>query len=74
MVGLLEQYFGNLVDYGFTAAMEDDLDEIAAGDEEALPWLTRFYFGDGRAATAPADGGDGRAGTGDGPAAPAGWG
>jgi DNA topoisomerase-1 len=47
VVGLLERYFGDLVDYGFTAAMEDDLDEIAAGREEALPWLTRFYFGSG---------------------------
>ncbi len=46
VVGLLERYFGDLVDYGFTAAMEDDLDEIAQGDKEALPWLTRFYFGD----------------------------
>ncbi len=45
VVGLLERYFGNLVDYGFTAAMEDDLDEIASGTEEVLPWLTRFYFG-----------------------------
>ena len=45
VVGLLERYFGDLVDYGFTAAMEDDLDEIAAGREESLPWLTRFYFG-----------------------------
>ena len=45
VVGLLERYFGELVDYGFTASMEDDLDEIAAGREEALPWLTRFYFG-----------------------------
>jgi DNA topoisomerase I len=45
VVGLLERYFGNLVDYGFTATMEDDLDDIAAGTEEALPWLTRFYFG-----------------------------
>jgi DNA topoisomerase-1 len=45
VVGLLERYFGELVDYGFTAAMEDDLDEIASGREEALPWLTRFYFG-----------------------------
>ncbi len=45
MVGLLEQYFADLVDYGFTASMEDDLDEIAAGNEESLPWLTRFYFG-----------------------------
>ncbi len=45
VVGLLERYFGDLVDYGFTAAMENDLDEIAGGREEALPWLTRFYFG-----------------------------
>ena len=45
VVGLLERYFGDLVDYGFTASMEDDLDEIAAGRGEALPWLTRFYFG-----------------------------
>jgi DNA topoisomerase I len=45
VVGLLERYFGDLVDYGFTASMENDLDEIAEGREEALPWLTRFYFG-----------------------------
>jgi DNA topoisomerase-1 len=48
VVGLLERYFPDLVDYGFTAAMEDDLDEIARGAEEALPWLTRFYFGEDR--------------------------
>jgi len=46
VVGLLERYFGDLVDYGFTAAMEDDLDAIAQGDTEVLPWLTRFYFGE----------------------------
>ncbi|HMK99659.1 MAG TPA: type I DNA topoisomerase, partial [Acidimicrobiales bacterium] len=46
VVGLLEQYFGDLVDYNFTASMEDDLDEIAQGAQEALPWLTRFYFGE----------------------------
>ncbi len=45
VVGLLERYFADLVDYGFTASMEDDLDAIASGDEESLPWLTRFYFG-----------------------------
>ncbi len=45
--GLLERHFGMLVDYGFTAAMEDDLDQIASGASEALPWLTRFYFGEG---------------------------
>jgi DNA topoisomerase-1 len=47
VVGLLERYFSDLVDYGFTASMEDDLDAIASGDEESLPWLTRFYFGAG---------------------------
>ena len=45
VVGLLERYFADLVDYGFTASMEDDLDAIASGNEESLPWLTRFYFG-----------------------------
>jgi DNA topoisomerase-1 len=50
VVGLLERYFGPLVDYGFTAAMEDDLDRIASGANEALPWLTRFYFGADRGA------------------------
>jgi DNA topoisomerase-1 len=45
VVGLLEQYFTELVDYGFTASMEDDLDAIAAGEEEYIPWLSRFYFG-----------------------------
>ncbi len=54
VVGLLERYFANLVDYNFTASMENDLDEIAEGHEEALPWLTRFYFGD---AAAGGDGG-----------------
>ncbi len=47
VVGLLERYFGDLVDYGFTASMEDDLDAIASGTAESLPWLTQFYFGTG---------------------------
>ena len=47
VIGLLEQHFGELVDYGFTASMEEDLDGIASGDREAVPWLTRFYFGNG---------------------------
>jgi DNA topoisomerase-1 len=42
---LLEEHFATLVDYSFTAKMEDDLDEIANGTEEAVPWLERFYFG-----------------------------
>ncbi len=45
VTGLLERYFSYLVDYGFTASMEDDLDAIADAREESLPWLTRFYFG-----------------------------
>jgi DNA topoisomerase-1 len=48
VVGLLERHFGDLVDYGFTASMEDDLDEIADGHEETVPWLSRFYFGNGK--------------------------
>jgi DNA topoisomerase-1 len=47
VIGLLEQHFGKLVDYDFTARMEDDLDRIAAGDEERVSWLRRFYYGDG---------------------------
>jgi DNA topoisomerase-1 len=46
VVALLEKHFPQLVDYSFTAAMEDDLDRIATGDEESVPWLTTFYFGD----------------------------
>ena len=47
VVTLLEQHFPDVVDYAFTARMEDDLDGIANGDEEAVPWLSRFYFGNG---------------------------
>ena len=47
VVNLLERHFEQLVDFDFTARMEDDLDRIAAGDEERVAWLTRFYFGDG---------------------------
>jgi len=46
VVGLLEKHFPQLVDYSFTASMENDLDRIAAGEEESVPWLTAFYFGD----------------------------
>jgi len=48
VVNLLERHFADLVDYEFTARMEDDLDGIAAGSEESLPWLSRFYFGNGK--------------------------
>ena len=43
---LLEQHFPRLVDYDFTASMEQDLDRIAGGNEQRVAWLQRFYFGD----------------------------
>ena len=45
VVTLLEQHFAQLVDYDFTARMEDALDEIARGEAARVPWLRRFYFG-----------------------------
>jgi len=42
---LLEKHFGRLVDYDFTALLEDDLDRIAEGDENRVDWLSRFYRG-----------------------------
>jgi len=49
---LLEENFTELVDYDFTASMEADLDRIAAGQEDRIDWLTRFYFGQGSQALA----------------------
>jgi DNA topoisomerase-1 len=46
VVNLLEKHFAHLVDYDFTARMEDALDEIARGEAARVPWLRRFYFGD----------------------------
>ena len=46
VITLLERHFGQLVDYEFTAQMEDALDEISRGEAERVPWLRRFYFGD----------------------------
>jgi DNA topoisomerase-1 len=47
VVNLLEQHFRQLVDFDFTARMEDDLDAIADGRQERVGWLQRFYFGSG---------------------------
>jgi DNA topoisomerase-1 len=47
VVNLLEQHFTHLVDYEFTARMEDDLDEIAGGRQQRVPWLHKFWFGNG---------------------------
>jgi DNA topoisomerase-1 len=51
VVNLLSLYFKDLVDYEFTAQMEDDLDQIASGEMELEPWLQRFYFGNKTATT-----------------------
>jgi len=45
VVRLLEQHFADLVDYDFTAALEDDLDAIARGEQKRTDWLKDFYFG-----------------------------
>ncbi|MFE4726268.1 type I DNA topoisomerase [Microbacterium sp. NPDC056736] len=45
VVRLLEQHFADLVDYDFTAALEDDLDAIARGEQKREDWLKEFYFG-----------------------------
>ncbi|MFJ4617344.1 type I DNA topoisomerase [Streptomyces sp. NPDC088812] len=63
VVNLLEKHFGRLVDYDFTAKMEDDLDRIARGEAQSVPWLKRFYFGEGEGAGI---GGAAEAGNGDG--------
>ncbi|MEV4758228.1 type I DNA topoisomerase [Micromonospora sp. NPDC049559] len=45
VVGLLERHYPRLIDYNFTASMENELDEIAGGDHAAVDFLTAFYFG-----------------------------
>jgi DNA topoisomerase-1 len=47
VVNLLTQHFGALVEYDFTARMEDDLDEIAGGRLGREPFLHQFWFGNG---------------------------
>ena len=47
IVGLMEQHFSWLIDYDFTADMEEDLDRIARGEADMREWLSRFYFGSG---------------------------
>ncbi|MFJ7155136.1 type I DNA topoisomerase [Streptomyces sp. NPDC101118] len=65
VVNLLEKHFGRLVDYDFTAKMEDDLDRIARGEAQSVPWLKRFYFGEG-SGEGTAAGSAAEAGNGDG--------
>jgi len=51
VVNLLQMYFADLVDYQFTAEMENQLDDIADGRQDLEPWLRKFYFGDPDATT-----------------------
>ncbi|MBW4029188.1 MAG: type I DNA topoisomerase [Acidobacteria bacterium] len=51
VVNLLQTYFADLVDYQFTAEMENQLDDIADGRQDLEPWLHKFYFGDPAATT-----------------------
>jgi len=45
VTGLLETHFTKLVDYEFTASMEEDLDKIASGEAGRVDWLTDFFYG-----------------------------
>jgi DNA topoisomerase-1 len=47
VVALLEEHLAGLVDYQFTAQMEDDLDAISRGEREHVDYLKSFYFGNG---------------------------
>ncbi|MEJ5867509.1 type I DNA topoisomerase [Pseudokineococcus sp. 5B2Z-1] len=68
---LLEEHFGQLVDYRFTASMEEELDRIAAGAEERRRWLSRFYYGpEGLGGGAGDDDGPDAAGARSGPRGP----
>ena len=53
---LLEENLARLVDYDFTAVMEEDLDAIAAGEKDRVAWLTQFYFGPGASGAAEVSG------------------
>ena len=56
---LLEEHFARLVDYAFTAEMEDVLDEIADGHAERLAVLSEFYFGSPKGSSTGPDEGEG---------------
>jgi DNA topoisomerase-1 len=60
VVQLLERHFAAEVDYSFTARMENDLDEIATGSRERIPFLQAFWFGNGALEAAGGGNGDGR--------------
>lgn len=57
VVKLLEEHFGTLVDYEFTADMEAGLDRIAAGNTDRVHWLSDFYYGKSGSFDTPAEDG-----------------
>jgi DNA topoisomerase I len=66
VINLLEGHFSAEVDYSFTARMENDLDEIAAGELERVPFLRAFWFGTGASGNGDQAGGNGVATRGNG--------
>jgi DNA topoisomerase I len=46
VVRLMKEHFTELIDFNFTAAVEEDLDAIARGEKQKVEWLKHFYFGD----------------------------
>jgi DNA topoisomerase-1 len=48
VIRLLEEHFGRLVSYEFTAQMEDALDDVAGGRRDRNTELAEFYFGSGQ--------------------------
>jgi DNA topoisomerase-1 len=59
VVGLMEGHFPRLVDFDFTAAMENELDDIAGGEAAAVDFLRAFYFGSNGAQMKTISGGGG---------------
>jgi DNA topoisomerase I len=59
VIRLMEEHFASLVDYQFTAEMEDYLDQISRNERENLAYLQEFYFGDEQVAENAAPGGIG---------------
>ncbi len=53
VTNLLEQYLTTLVDYAFTAKLEDELDGIARGETDDKAYLKHFYFGDSQPGLKP---------------------
>jgi len=47
VVNLLEKHFSNLLDFAFTARLEDDLDAISRGEAANVKYLKSFYYGNG---------------------------